>query len=54
MLRYMSTVKTVVSGFAWRRSRWAHMCPIALTEGRMVPGRPEFSVGYVISKPHYR
>lgn len=47
----MSTIKTVASGFAWRRSRWAHICPVALKEGKIIPGMPEFSVGYVISTP---
>ncbi|TWW68860.1 Adenylate kinase 9 [Takifugu flavidus] len=46
LLRHMSTLKTVAPGFAWRRSRWGHICPVALKEGRMIPGIPEFSVGF--------
>lgn len=48
----MSTLKTVALGFAWRRSRWGHICPVALKEGRMIPGIPEFSVGCVICKSY--
>ncbi|XP_077409567.1 adenylate kinase 9 isoform X2 [Vanacampus margaritifer] len=36
----------LVPGFRWRRSRWGRSCPVALKEGRLVPGKPEFSVGF--------
>ncbi|XP_047429649.1 adenylate kinase 9 [Mugil cephalus] len=46
LLRTMSASKTVVPGFRWRRSRWGQTCPVALKEGDVIPGKPEFSVGF--------
>lgn len=44
LLRLRSSAMVVASGFRWRRSRWGRNCPVALKEGWMVPGQPEFSV----------
>ncbi|XP_077367067.1 adenylate kinase 9 isoform X2 [Festucalex cinctus] len=46
LLRFMSSSRMLVPGFRWRRSRWGRSCPVALKEGRLVPGKPEFSVGF--------
>ncbi|XP_072219011.1 adenylate kinase 9 [Leuresthes tenuis] len=46
LLRIMSCKKVVVPGFRWRRSRWGRTCPVALKEGKIIPGRPEFSLGF--------
>ncbi|XP_077566613.1 adenylate kinase 9 [Stigmatopora nigra] len=46
LLRFMSSSRMLVPGFRWRRSRWGRSCPVALTEGLLVPGKPEFSVGF--------
>uniref|UniRef100_A0A3Q3G287 Adenylate kinase 9 n=1 Tax=Labrus bergylta TaxID=56723 RepID=A0A3Q3G287_9LABR len=41
LLRLMSSSRTVAPGFRWRRSRWGQTCPVALKEGKVIPGRPE-------------
>ncbi|XP_040920922.1 adenylate kinase 9 [Toxotes jaculatrix] len=46
LLRIMSSSRTVAPGFRWRRSRWGITCPVALKEGQVIPGKPEFSVGF--------
>ncbi|XP_024863203.1 adenylate kinase 9 isoform X2 [Kryptolebias marmoratus] len=46
LLRIMSSSRTVAPGFRWRRSRWGRTCPVALKEGKIFPGKPEFSVGF--------
>ncbi|XP_061126066.1 adenylate kinase 9 [Syngnathus typhle] len=46
LLRFMSSSRMLVPGFRWRRSRWGRSCPVALKEGRLVPGKPKFSVGF--------
>uniref|UniRef100_A0A3Q1CXD4 Nucleoside-diphosphate kinase n=1 Tax=Amphiprion ocellaris TaxID=80972 RepID=A0A3Q1CXD4_AMPOC len=46
LLRIMSSSNTVAPGFRWRRSRWGRTCPVALKEGKVIPGTPEFSVGF--------
>ncbi|XP_069370668.1 adenylate kinase 9 [Paralichthys olivaceus] len=46
LLRNMSSTNMVAPGFRWRRSRWGQTCPVALKEGRIVPGQPELSVGF--------
>ncbi|XP_037541400.1 adenylate kinase 9 [Nematolebias whitei] len=46
LLRIMSSSRTVAPGFRWRRSRWGHTCPVALKEGKIIPGKAEFSVGF--------
>ncbi|XP_047243110.1 adenylate kinase 9 isoform X2 [Girardinichthys multiradiatus] len=46
LLRFMSTIRTAAPGFGWRRSRWGRTCPVALKEGKIIPGKPELSVGF--------
>ncbi|KAM4529308.1 adenylate kinase 9 [Fundulus diaphanus] len=46
LLRFMSSIRTVAPGFRWRRSRWGSTCPVALKEGKIIPGKPEFSVSF--------
>ncbi|XP_008299656.1 adenylate kinase 9 [Stegastes partitus] len=46
LLRNMSSTRTVAPGFRWRRSRWGRTCPVALKEGKAIPGKPELSVGF--------
>ncbi|XP_053736927.1 adenylate kinase 9 [Synchiropus splendidus] len=45
LYRIMSS-RTLVPGFRWRRSRWGRICPVALREGKVVQGKPEFPVGF--------
>lgn len=44
----MSSCNTVAPGIRWRRSRWGRTCPIALKEGKVIPGRPELCVGWEV------
>ncbi|XP_051264627.1 adenylate kinase 9 isoform X2 [Dicentrarchus labrax] len=46
LLRVMSSSRPVAPGFRWRRSRWGRTCPVALKEGKVIPGMPELSVGF--------
>ncbi|XP_070781653.1 adenylate kinase 9 [Enoplosus armatus] len=46
LLRIMSSSRAVAPGFRWRRSRWGRTCPVALKEGKVIPGKPEFCVGF--------
>ncbi|XP_076612348.1 adenylate kinase 9 isoform X2 [Chaetodon auriga] len=46
LLRAMSSSRTVAPGFRWRRSRWGRTCPVALKEGKVIPGKPELCVGF--------
>uniref|UniRef100_A0AAV2K976 Nucleoside-diphosphate kinase n=1 Tax=Knipowitschia caucasica TaxID=637954 RepID=A0AAV2K976_KNICA len=46
LMRIMSSAKVVAPGFRWRRSRWGGICPVALKEGKVIPGKPEFCVGF--------
>ncbi|KAM9703756.1 adenylate kinase 9 [Menidia menidia] len=46
LLRIMASKQSPATGFRWRRSRWGRTCPVALIEGEIIPGRPEFSVGF--------
>ncbi|KAJ8397627.1 hypothetical protein AAFF_G00436260 [Aldrovandia affinis] len=48
LLRMLSGSKTIIApGFRWRRSRWGRACPVALKEGKVTKGKPEFSVGFL-------
>ncbi|XP_076873527.1 adenylate kinase 9 isoform X2 [Brachyhypopomus gauderio] len=47
LLRMLSSSRTVAPGFRWRRSRWGRTCPVALKEGKIIKGKPEFSVGFL-------
>ncbi|XP_035277888.1 adenylate kinase 9 isoform X1 [Anguilla anguilla] len=56
LLRMLSGSNMLAPGFRWRRSRWGRTCPVALKEGKIAKGKPEFSVGfldkiYVLSSP---
>uniref|UniRef100_A0A8C5I2P8 Uncharacterized protein n=1 Tax=Gouania willdenowi TaxID=441366 RepID=A0A8C5I2P8_GOUWI len=42
----MSASRSVAPGFKWKRSRWGCNCPVALKEGKIIPGKPEFCLGF--------
>ncbi|XP_062407393.1 adenylate kinase 9 [Sardina pilchardus] len=46
LVRSVAASKMVAPGVRWRRSRWGRNCPVALKEGHIVKGKPEFSVGF--------
>ncbi|KAF4082451.1 hypothetical protein AMELA_G00151420 [Ameiurus melas] len=47
LLNMLSSRKTIAPGFPWRRSRWGCTCPVALKDGKMINGKPEFSVSFL-------
>ncbi|KAI8508323.1 adenylate kinase [Branchiostoma belcheri] len=56
LLRTLASKETVAPRFRWRRSRWLRVCPVAMSEGNLVQGKPEFAVSfldkiYVLSSP---
>ncbi|KAL3052487.1 hypothetical protein OYC64_005101 [Pagothenia borchgrevinki] len=46
LFRMMSSTQTVAPGFRWRRSRWGQTCPVALSEGKVILGKPDLCVGF--------
>src|SRR4029434_5713057 len=44
LLRSLSASRMLAPGMRWRRSRWGRACPVALKEGTITRGKPEFSV----------
>ncbi|NXJ23349.1 KAD9 kinase, partial [Dicrurus megarhynchus] len=47
LLRALSSYKLIAPRYRWRRSRWGQVCPVALKEGDMVMGNPEFAVSFL-------
>ncbi|XP_685909.5 adenylate kinase 9 isoform X1 [Danio rerio] len=47
LFRTLSSCRNVAPGFPWRTSRWAFNCPVALKEGKVIKGKPEFAVGFM-------
>ena len=44
LLRSLASRHMIAPRYRWRRSRWLRNCPVALSEGNLVPGKPEFAV----------
>lgn len=44
LLRSFGPRQMVAPRYRWRRSRWLRNCPVALYEGNILPGKPEFTV----------
>ncbi len=44
LMRMLAPRKMVAPRFRWRRSRWLKFCPVALAQGNLTPGKPEFAV----------
>lgn len=44
LLRILGPKRMVAPRYRWRRSKWMRNCPVALYEGDIVPGKPEFAV----------
>ncbi|NWQ66188.1 KAD9 kinase, partial [Neopipo cinnamomea] len=54
--RVLSSYNLIAPRYRWRRSRWGQACPVALKEGDIVMGNPDFAVSflgkmYVLSSP---
>ncbi|NXI82025.1 KAD9 kinase, partial [Rhipidura dahli] len=47
LLRALSSSKLLAPRYRWRRSRWGQVCPVALKEGDIVMGNPEFAVSFL-------
>ena len=44
LLRALAAKEMVAPRYRWRRSRWQRFCPVALAEGNLKQGKPEFAV----------
>ena len=44
LMRVLGPKRYVAPRYRWRRSRWLRYCPVALAEGSLIPGKPEFAV----------
>ena len=44
LMRSLAPKQMVAPRFRWRRSRWLRNCPVALSEGNVIQGKPEFAV----------
>ncbi|NWV60697.1 KAD9 kinase, partial [Malurus elegans] len=47
LFRALSSCKLIAPRYRWRRSRWGQACPVALKEGDIVMGSPEFAVSFL-------
>ncbi|NXY17685.1 KAD9 kinase, partial [Atrichornis clamosus] len=47
LFRALSTCNLIAPRYRWRRSRWGQACPVALKEGDIVMGNPEFAVSFL-------
>ncbi|NXB90870.1 KAD9 kinase, partial [Vidua chalybeata] len=47
LFRSLSSYKLIAPRYRWRRSRWGQVCPVALKEGDIVMGNPEFAVSFL-------
>ncbi|NWR31445.1 KAD9 kinase, partial [Tachuris rubrigastra] len=56
LFRVLSSYNLIAPRYRWRRSRWGQACPVALKEGDIVMGNPDFAVSflgkmYILSSP---
>ncbi|NXR74879.1 KAD9 kinase, partial [Pycnonotus jocosus] len=47
LFQTLSSYKLIAPRYRWRRSRWGQVCPVALKEGDIVMGHPEFAVSFL-------
>ncbi|XP_059153856.1 adenylate kinase 9-like isoform X2 [Physella acuta] len=47
LLRLLAARQMVAPRYRWRRSRWGRYCPVALWEGNLILGKPEFAVSFL-------
>ncbi|XP_014663121.1 PREDICTED: adenylate kinase 9-like [Priapulus caudatus] len=47
IMRALAGKNMVAPKWRWRRSKWQNLCPVALYEGNMVEGRPQFAVSFL-------
>ena len=46
LLRSLAPKQMVAPRYRWRRSKWLRSCPVALSEGNVIQGKPDFAVRY--------
>lgn len=44
LMRTLAPKQMVAPRYRWRRSRWLRNCPVALFEGNLIAGKPEYAV----------
>ncbi|NXC10014.1 KAD9 kinase, partial [Orthonyx spaldingii] len=47
LFRALASYQLIAPRYRWRRSRWGQVCPVALKEGDIVIGNPEFAVSFL-------
>ena len=47
LMRVLSSKCRLAPRYRWRRSRWERYCPVAMAEGNLVQGKPEFAVSFL-------
>ncbi|KAF7483070.1 hypothetical protein GHT09_005548 [Marmota monax] len=47
LFRTLSAYKLIAPRYRWRRSKWGRTCPVALKEGNIYSGLPDFSVSFL-------
>ncbi|XP_072821810.1 adenylate kinase 9 isoform X7 [Vicugna pacos] len=47
LFRALASYKLIAPRYRWQRSRWGRMCPVALKEGNIFQGMPDFSVSFL-------
>jgi len=53
LMRTLAAKLTPFARYRWRRSRWLRHCPVALADGKVVPGKMEFAVSYGVMSVLY-
>lgn len=46
LMRQLGPKRMVAPRYRWRRSKWLRNCPVALADGNLLQGKPEFAVRY--------
>ena len=44
LMRQLGPKQMVAPRYRWRRSKWLRQCPVALAEGNVQQGKPEYAV----------
>ncbi|XP_005372594.1 PREDICTED: adenylate kinase 9 isoform X3 [Chinchilla lanigera] len=47
LFRTLASCKLIAARYKWQRSRWGQVCPVALKEGNIYAGSPDYSVSFL-------
>ncbi|KAH9524991.1 Adenylate kinase 9, partial [Bulinus truncatus] len=47
LMRTLTSKQMVAPRYRWRRSKWMNYCPVALWEGNILSGKPEYAVSFL-------